>query len=571
MKSQNRDDVSYTQKSFINSHWGKWIFILSGSVMTGMFPTSANVFYLLLGELCSFIVLCVMVYKFRFLNIVFSKPNIFFFLLSAIFVLFAAHTFSVFLFRRFSEVLTRINVPQHAAFLLPYSSWFIIAAATVALPAIFVFMYGFLSRFIPACREWIKNLNLVERFFLGIGCLSSLIFVAVLFNMTNCFYVPLDSQGNIIKYDVVYTSDSGAICYDNAYMNIIHEENDFRQPLFGVFALPFATCAKVLSKILFWFPHSDMFFLDAVQILLLLSGFILISRILGLSGISQAFFLTLSVMVYSFGLFALMMEQYIFAQFWLVLFLYTAVRKKNNDDCYCLIAAAGSLMTSGILFFLLSYGKDIYTKVKKIFAAGIKFFAAICLFGELPRILNIVHTSNDLLSFAGTKLTPFEKTLQFFNFISGYFVKPATVIVEQHHRDSFDKPIIESASYFSYFLAPATTFNFLGILLLAIAVLGFVLNYKTVFAKICMFWIFYSFLILCVVGWGTHENGLILYSLYFGWAYFSLIFMAIEKFFQKQQTIRYVIYSVLIVVLAVVNFSGIYDLMNFGTQYYPVK
>jgi len=131
--------------------------------------------------------------------------------------------------------------------------------------------------------------------------------------------------------------------------------------------------------------------------------------------------------------------------------------------------------------------------------------------------------------------------------------------------------VLDNVTNAVYRLAPVTSLNFLGVLLSAFAVFGFILNYKNTFAKICMFWILYSFLILCVIGWGTQENGLILYSLYFGWAYFSLIFIAIEKIFQKQKTMRYLIYSVLIGVLAGINFWGIYDRIQFGIQYYPVK
>jgi hypothetical protein len=80
-----------------------------------------------------------------------------------------------------------------------------------------------------------------------------------------------------------------------------------------------------------------------------------------------------------------------------------------------------------------------------------------------------------------------------------------------------------------------------------------------------------SFLVLCLVGWGTAENGLILYSLYFGWAYFCLAFLAVEKLFTAWPFGRNAVLSLAIAALAYVNIPGIVDLIQFGIQYYPVN
>ena len=40
-------------------------------------------------------------------------------------------------------------------------------------------------------------------------------------------------------------------------------------------------------------------------------------------------------------------------------------------------------------------------------------------------------------------------------------------------------------------------------------------------------------MILCIIGWGTMENGLVLYSLYFAWAFLILIYKLLKRVFEK--------------------------------------
>ena len=52
-----------------------------------------------------------------------------------------------------------------------------------------------------------------------------------------------------------------------------------------------------------------------------------------------------------------------------------------------------------------------------------------------------------------------------------------------------------------------------------------------------MYWVMFSVVILLVVGWGSSENGMILYALYFSWAFLVLIYqlvLAIAKKFNMK-------------------------------------
>jgi hypothetical protein len=125
--------------------------------------------------------------------------------------------------------------------------------------------------------------------------------------------------------------------------------------------------------------------------------------------------------------------------------------------------------------------------------------------------------------------------------------------------------------WMNYQLAPVKSLSMMGMALLTLAIAGFVLNYRNKFARICLFWMALSFLILCLVGWGTAENGLIIYSLYFGWAYFCLVFLAVEKLFAAWPLGRNTVFSLVIAALAYFNIPGIIDLIQFGIRYYPVN
>ena len=47
------------------------------------------------------------------------------------------------------------------------------------------------------------------------------------------------------------------------------------------------------------------------------------------------------------------------------------------------------------------------------------------------------------------------------------------------------------------------------------------LRFGDFFSKICFAWVLFSVVLLAIVGYGASENGFILYSYYFSWAFIS--------------------------------------------------
>ena len=113
-----------------------------------------------------------------------------------------------------------------------------------------------------------------------------------------------------------------------------------------------------------------------------------------------------------------------------------------------------------------------------------------------------------------------------------------------------------------------TNVNIFGIAVLIIVFLGFILNKKDSFSKICFAWVLFSIVLLVIFGYGAFENGFILYAYYFSWAFVCLLFKFFETVLQKWPKVKNTIYVLAIIPVAVINFYGIYQLIEFGLQYY---
>ena len=85
-------------------------------------------------------------------------------------------------------------------------------------------------------------------------------------------------------------------------------------------------------------------------------------------------------------------------------------------------------------------------------------------------------------------------------------------------------------------------------------------------------WVGFSVIMLLGLGWGTKENGLILYALYFGWAFLVLLFQLVEKI-ESKLNIKFlipVVTMVAVIALLVINIPAILEMVNFAITYYPV-
>lgn len=389
-----------------------------------------------------------------------------------------------------------------------------------------------------------------EKVLYGLLLGATLVFAAAVFLNTDAFYDPA------YKYDIVYTSDAPILVRENAYMNLTHSQNDLRQPLFAVCAAPFVGWAYLFSHIS---PVWWVICLNGVQSGMLFAANWMLSRLMKLEGLVRVCFMVLLCCGYPYLLFSLMMEQYIVAYFWLILAIYLACEKRLNGIAYC--GAAGSLLTSAVLLPLTSEKhpiREFRSWFWDMVNHGVEFVAAILLFGRMDVIRNIAAKTDVLGQFTGKELTLMDKFGQYTAFIAACFTAPAA-------GENY-----EVAEGISWQLAPAAGIHWMGAGILVLALISAVLNSKKLSSRIAACWVGFSFVVLCVLGWGTQENGLILYALYFGWAFAMLLYQLVQWIGEKTKAAFLVpaLSAVGAVWLLLNNIPEMAALLKFAVTYY---
>lgn len=384
----------------------------------------------------------------------------------------------------------------------------------------------------------------------------TLIAMSVVFQNTDAFY------GTIHDYDVIYTSDSPKLVKDNAFLTLTYAENDLRQPLFAVFAAPFAGLPYFLGR-LFALPTLwQVTVLNFAQAAMLFFANLLLAQLMELTGGKRLCFMLLLSCSYTYPLFVLMMEQYVTAYFWLILFLYLACTKKRPDRL-ALWGAGGSLLTSAVLLPLTSEKnplKDFKGWFADMVKYGLEFAAMMLAFCRLDVILGAMSDASALTRFTGKELTFWDKVCQFTAFVRSCFAAP----------DAGAE--LERMGYPSWQQSAVTGICVTGVVVLLLAAVSVLVNRDKKSSRIAGFWAAFSFVMLCVLGWGTQENGLILYALYFGWAFAVLLFQLVERI-EKKLGIRFLVPLVsaaAVAALLAANLPGMKALIDFALTYYPI-
>lgn len=425
----------------------------------------------------------------------------------------------------------------------------------MALPALWfafscqVLLYSYMK---DVVIEVVYGLGKWERVIIIGVSFVYLCFLLFAFMKSNAFYS--------IAGDLIYTADSGLLMRGNAYLSLVHGENDLRQPLFSVAATPFVGAAYAVSMLFPNFRYAEAYAMGIAQAALLLFTLWMITRMVKKEEAGRIRFFIIIVLTYPSILFSITLEQYIVVLFWTVLYIYLLV-EKNTKDGYVLVGAAGSLLISASLVVFdekkqVFDWKEYVFKIVKIAGMGVW---AVLLFCRADVILSVFDKIDMLKQFTGEEVSFTNRLQQFTMFVRSCFVAPPSELNWQVRQD------------YSWQQVPVEAISVAGILLFVLAVLGFVLNYEKLLYKICMFWVVCSFMVLCVLGWGTAENGLILYTLYYGFAYWILVYGFFDKVLEKFKNCiwRYGMWMIAVIALVVLNGIGILRLLIYARTYYP--
>lgn len=420
-----------------------------------------------------------------------------------------------------------------------------------SFPSVFVMIYCLLNLLWPYVWQFLKSLDRLEKGYLVLVFAGAVIFVSFFYLHTSVCYRPV-IEGKLQVYDVLYTTDSGEIYNGDTLFRILASANDIRQPLFGVFAMPVALVGKLIAAVLFFIPEIYAIALGVLQILLEGVTVVMLLRLMGLHGKERIGCMLFFSCSYAYIIHGLMMEQYVIAYFYVILLFY--IYKKSDKLNFVYFGAVSTLITSGILFGFITKAKGIKQKIIDLFKCFMIYMGIVIVCGQLPQFLGATDTIQKLMVFSGEKVTWAGKWVQFTHFF----------------REMFWAPRGSVQTYFfpCYRVSEPTGISWVGIAILICTLCGFALSYKEWISKVAVLWVGFSAVILFVIGWGTAENGLILYALYFAWAYLILIYQFLRKIL-KNQVVLNVVVTCLAVTMLIRNVYELAQIYQFGITYYP--
>ena len=536
----------------------RWMLLLSGTALAGLLSTKGSLIWVAAGIPLALATLAILIFRFRFLERTFAKRVRWIAILSGVLALYAAYCYGDLFYYHLQSLAGELTSATAVGLLSRFGMIFTIIAAVVSIPALFVYLYWFFGWFSERMREVFHASDRVERWYLIIACVLFALAISLVYSKTSVFYAANASSDNVWdKIDIVYSSDSSMLTEQNVFYNIAASENDIRQPMFGVFAAPFALAASLVSKAIMQ-PGAYPAMVQIVQSVFLALGLVLIVRMTGASGAVKALALVCGTLLYPTLLFLLNVEQYVFPVFWLILLVWMIVQGEERGRSTAWVAASGSMLTSGILLLILPGKGTFKEKVRQGALAVLLFAVVMILLGRVAMVLSSSETIRFLVQFAGEKLPFLARAKQYSVFLASCFVAPAAEITLFPNGGA----VFQQAEVTGWSIA-----GFVGLLA---AIAGFVVNRKRVFAQICAGWVAFSLVLLCLIGWGTSENGLVLYTLYFGWAFVALIVMLITRVLEKWRAAQIGAFSVAALALLVVNAQSIAAFVRFGLEHYPL-
>lgn len=400
------------------------------------------------------------------------------------------------------------------------------------------------------------DINISERVVYGILIAASAALVVSSFAQTEAFY------GTEYSYDIIYTSDSPALVKGNVYLALTHPENDLRQPLFAVFAAPFVGIPYLLGKALGLSASVQAMLVNMVQVIMLFAANFMLAKMIKLNPIKRVCFLLLMSCTYTHLLFTLMMEQYIVAYFWLIFCIYP-ISENQCPKRIALWGAGGTLLTSMVLLPFMSdknpvgHCREWFSDMVK---SGLEFVVVMLGFCRFDVFFNLASRISFLGGFTGKTLTWTDKLYQYISFISSCFIAPEAGVNTT------------AVDHISWQLNHVSNIDFIGIAILLLVVVSAIWNRDKKSSLLSVGWVAFSVVMLLGLGWGTKENGLILYALYFGWAFLVLLFQLIERI-EDWLNVKFLvpIFSIgCALVLAAINIPAIMEMVRFASSYFPV-
>lgn len=435
-----------------------------------------------------------------------------------------------------------------------------IVCAVLAIYCVYVFVLSFWEKL---CA-FIKNSGLVynvSKKEIALYMILLIIMLCVLsttYAKTDAFF----PEPEELPVDIIYIGDSSDFLVKNVFINVTHFQNDIKQPLFALFAAPFIGLPYFIARVFSVSMSVEATLITAAQVVMLFFANFFLAGIMSLTPQKRICFMLITCATYSQLLFTLMVEQYIVAYFYLILLMYMICGEKAPES-FILWGAGGTILTSMALTPLVAMKneqKTVIAWVREMIWYCISFVVLIAIF-RFDTIYNLIQSIVlYYYGFANENMPFADKCLQYLSFISDCFLAPNAGINRTFRE------------WASWQLMPVDSLDIPGLLLAVLTVVSAVLNRKKKSSQVAAYWCAFSVVLMVIVGWGTVENGLILYALYFGWAFAVLLFQLMEWIDDrlKKKFLFPVLCAVIILGLLICNVPAIMEMVRFAIEYYPV-
>lgn len=435
-----------------------------------------------------------------------------------------------------------------------------IGCALAGFPFVYVCMSYLWTELVRLTKKLslFSGLTAAEKIIYSLIALVLVVFAATAFYASTGFY-SASNEG----YDIVYTADTDSLFNNMAYLSLTFVENDLRQPLFAVFAAPFAGTPYLLTQLFQFSPSTESVLLNTVQILMICTANLLLTRLIAQTPMKRLCFMVALSSTYTTLLNVLMLEQYVTAYFWLMLTI-AIICTRQCDEHLGFYGAVSALLTNVALLPWMSRHTPRTSLKGWLFdmvRLGCSFIVLLLAFARFDVLYSVFAKLSSLFKFTGSSWPLSDRFKQYFAFVHDCFVSPAAQVSQGFAPDGI----------LSWRLDMVKTLNVAGVLLVLLIVVAAWLNRDKQISRFAIYWTAFSVVLLALIGWGTWETGLILYSLYFGWAFFTLLFQLVEKIGDRFRLFWLLptATAVAVILMLWLNIPAIQALINYCVTYFP--
>ena len=359
--------------------------------------------------------------------------------------------------------------------------------------------------------------------------------------------------------DLVYETDAIFI-YDH-YYSVFSFGLDFdwdigcggiRHPLATMITYPIYVVVSVVANLLFWIPNVQALLYAVVHSVLMILSAIMICKI-----VRNRWIYLFSALSFPFIFYSFFIEKYPIIVFFVVLYVYSTVKEKNEElQKYSLVAAGGMMITFALLGIFYGKGKRFRERLLEYNNAVMLFLLTMIGTGRIHYLLDIyrlLHQNSIMfIEDVTSGFTIEDKFCGFTNLMASCLIPVA----------------YEETEWSFYWQHLTDRMNLFGLAVLFIVVYScgrYIKNKKMI---PFMFWIFVGGICqFFIIGCGTNAEPL--FSLCFSWAVIPMLVLGIDQLVKKVK-LRNAIYIGLLTVMFYMNYVHCQDLLAYLMREAPI-